>query len=92
MMSRQSQISATVSEATKERLDRFVESRGLKKNFVVEQALLYFIEARTELPDEALVPARLVLEDKAFDRIVQFVTSPQAPTEALRELMRAKDD
>ena len=47
-MSKQSQISATVSEATKERLDRFVESRGLKKNFVVEQALRYFIEARTE--------------------------------------------
>ena len=64
-MSKQSQISATVSEATKERLERFVESRGLKKNFVVEQALLYFIEARTELPDEALVPARLVLDDAA---------------------------
>ena len=35
MMSSQSQISATISEATKERLDRFAESRGLKKNFVV---------------------------------------------------------
>jgi hypothetical protein len=58
-MSSQSQISATISEATKERLDRFTESHGLKKNFVVEQALLYFMEARRELPDEALVPARL---------------------------------
>jgi len=92
MMSRQSQISATVSEATKERLDRFVESRGLKKNFVVEQALLYFIEARTELPDEALVPARLVLDDKAFDRIAERIASPPAPTEALRELMRGQGD
>jgi len=91
-MGSQSQISATISEATKERLDRFVESRGLKKNFVVEQALLYFIEARSELPDEALVPARLLLEDKAFDRIAKLVTSPQAPTEALRELMRAEGD
>jgi len=91
-MSSQSQISATISEATKERLDRFAESRGLKKNFVVEQALLYFMEARSELPDEALVPARLLLEDKAFDRIVKLVTSPQAPTEALRELMRGQGD
>ena len=39
-MSNQSQISATISQATKERLDRFTESHGLKKNFVVEQALL----------------------------------------------------
>ena len=56
-MSDQSQISATVSVATKEKLDRFTESHGLKKNYVVEQALLYFMEARRELPDEALIPA-----------------------------------
>jgi uncharacterized protein (DUF1778 family) len=91
-MSSQSQISATVSVATKEKLDRFTESHGLKKNFVVEQALLYFMEARRELPDEALVPARLVIEDKAFDRIVELVENPPAPTPALRELMVGKDD
>ena len=91
-MSTQSQISATISEATKEKLDRFAESHGLKKNFVVEQALLYFMEARRELPDEALVPARLVVEDKAFDRLAKLVTSPPAPTKALRDLMRGQDD
>ena len=87
-MSDQSQISATVSVATKERLDRFTESHGLKKNFVVEQALLYFMEARRELPDEALIPARLVLDDKVFDRVAALLENPPAPTEALRELMR----
>ncbi len=91
-MSSESQISATISEATKEKLDRFTESHGLKKNFVVEQALLYFMEARTELPDEALVPARLVVEDKAFDRIAEAMTNPSAPTQALRDLMRGRDD
>jgi len=91
-MSSQSQISATISETTKERLDRFTESHGLKKNFVVEQALLYFMEARRELPAEALVPARLVVEDNAFHRIVELLTSPPAPTKALRELMRGQGD
>jgi hypothetical protein len=89
-MDDQSQISATISVATKERLDRFTESHGLRKNFVVEQALLYFMEARRELPDEALVPARLVLEDKAFDRIATLLESPAPPTKALRELMRGQ--
>lgn len=87
-MSSQSQISATISEATRKRLDRFTESHGLKKNFVVEQALLFFMEARRELPDEALVPSRLVLEDKAFDRIAELVENPPAPTLALRKLVR----
>jgi hypothetical protein len=87
-MSDPSQISATVSAATKERLDRFTESHGLKKNYVVEQALLFFMDARRELPDEALIPGRLVLEDRAFDRLAASLEKPAAPTTALRELMR----
>jgi uncharacterized protein (DUF1778 family) len=82
-----SQISATISAATKEKLDRFTESHGLKKNFVVEQALLFFMEARRELPDEALLPARIVLKDEDFERVVAMLAEPSAPTKALRELM-----
>lgn len=87
-MSENSQISATISTATKERLDRFTERHGLKKNFVVEQALLYFMEARRELPDEAFIPTRLVLESRAFARIAKLLEEPPAATDALRELMR----
>lgn len=89
-MSEQSQISATISAATKERLDRFVEMHGLKKNYVVEQALLYFMEARRELPNEGLLPARLVLDDAQFDRLTESLAHPAPPTEALRELMRGQ--
>ena len=91
-MSKESQISATISAATKEQLDEFTEGRGLKKNYVVEQALLYFMEARRDLPDEALVPVRLVVDDKAFDRIAKLVVDSPAPTEALRELMGGSGD
>ena len=84
------QVSATVSAATKQKLDRFTEELGLKKNFVVEQALLYFMESRRELPDEAFIPTRIVLEDAAFDRLVARLGSPAVPTPALRKLMRGK--
>ncbi|MBN8614091.1 MAG: DUF1778 domain-containing protein [Deltaproteobacteria bacterium] len=89
-MSEQAQISAQISPATKEQLDRFTERLGLKKNYVVEQALLYFMEARRELPDEALIPTRIVLEDAAFERVAQLLEAPPAPTRALRELMRGR--
>lgn len=89
-MSDQAQISAQISPATKEQLDRFTERLGLKKNYVVEQALLYFMEARRELPDEALIPTRIVLEDAAFERVAQLLEAPPAPTRALRELMRGR--
>lgn len=82
------QVSATISAATKDKLDRFTEQLGLKKNFVVEQALLFFMESRRELPDEAFVPTRLVLDDDRFDELVARLESPPAPTGLLVELMR----
>lgn len=90
MSTRSAQVSAIISAATKEKLDRFSEELGLKKNFVVEQALLFFMESRRELPDEALIPTRIVLDDDAFDRLVERLEAPATPTPALRELMRGK--
>ena len=59
---------------------------------MVEQALLFFMEARRELPDEALVPARIVLQDEDFDRVVAMLAEAPAPTKALRELMSGHGD
>lgn len=89
-MAQETQISVSVSETTREKLDRFTESRGLKKNFVVEQALLYFMESRRDLPDEAFIPSRIVLGDPEFDRLTKLLDRPPKPTRALVELMRGR--
>ncbi len=86
-MSGEAQVSATISATTKERLDRFTERAGLKKNFVVEQALLYFMESRRELPDEAFIPTRIVLDEVGFDKVVNRLETPTEPTGELVELM-----
>jgi uncharacterized protein (DUF1778 family) len=86
-MHKHSRVSARVSPATKESLLRFSESRGLKRSFVVEQALLYFMEARRALPDEAIIPARLVLAGTAFDKLLDRLKTPPAPKRRLRALM-----
>lgn len=82
------QVSATISASTKNKLDRFTEQLGLKKNFVVEQALLFFMESRREIPDEAFIPTRLVLDDAHFDELVARLEPPASPTGRLVELMR----
>lgn len=83
------QVSATISSTTKEQLDRFTEEFGLKKNFVVEQALLYFMASRRELPNEAFIPTRLVLDDDSFDNVLARLRAEPSPTTALRQLMRS---
>ncbi len=87
-MPTEAQVSATISAATKDKLDRFTEQLGLKQDFVVEQALLFFMESRRELPDEAFIPTRLVLDDERFDELVARLHPHAAPTARLVELMR----
>ena len=55
---------------------------------MVEQALLFFMESRRELPDEALIPTRIVLGNAAFDRLMK--AKAPAPTKALRDLMHGR--
>jgi len=76
-----------LSTSTKERLDLFTERLGMKKNFVVEQAILFFMQSRCELPDEAFIPTRIVLGDEGFEEFVQMIESDDQPTQALVELM-----
>lgn len=45
-MSKPARISVQVSPETKDKLNSFLQRRGLKQNFVVEQALLYYLEAK----------------------------------------------
>jgi hypothetical protein len=54
--------------------------------------MLFYMVARREMPDEALVPARIVLENATFDRVAAMVENPPQATRALREMMRDRDD
>ncbi|EFK08451.1 conserved hypothetical protein [delta proteobacterium NaphS2] len=81
------QISAHVSEGTKGKLDRLSKMRGMRKAFVLEQALLYHFRALEELPEEAFLPPRLVLSQDSFEKVVEWVENPPSPTKAMQELM-----
>jgi hypothetical protein len=87
-MANRSKISATISAETQTKLNRFSRARGLKKNDIVEQALLMYMEASSDLPDEPFIPTRLILEDEAFDKVVHQLKQPAGPTKPLRMLMR----
>ena len=60
-MTRSTQISAPISQETKDLLEKHVKATGIKKGHLIESALRYHLRALHELPADALVPARLVL-------------------------------
>ena len=83
------QISAQISLATKERLERFVRATGVTRTHVIEQALLHHLRALEELPAEAIVPTTLVLARESAERVREVV---ERPPEAPDDLRRLFDD
>ncbi len=78
-----SQIAGDVSEETKQLVERFTEARGLKKGFVLEQALLHYVQAMNELPADLIVPARIVVTPESLAAVQARLAHPQPPTAAM---------
>lgn len=89
---KQPQISAHVSEETKFKLDKLSRARGLRKAFMMEQALHYYFRALEELPEEALLPPRIVVGPEGIDKVLDMIENPSEPTNAMLELMNGDSD
>ena len=91
-MPKVAQISAVVSEDTKELLDRLVRRTGLKKGYVLEMALRHHLQALQELPPDILIPPRIVVSRKTAEDLAERLSKPGRPTRALRKLMSENGD
>lgn len=89
-MNRETQISAVISETTKELLERHVRATGVKKGYLVEQALRHHLQALQELPADVIVHPRIVVTRKSGGALLREIEKAK-PTEALRELLRDGD-
>jgi len=83
-------ISAHISEETKEQVERYAHAHGVKKDALVEQALLHHLQALRELTADVIIPPRLALSEASFAQAAALTTKPRRPTKALRGLMSGK--
>jgi hypothetical protein len=84
------QISAYISKATKQQVERYTEAHGVKKGHLIEEALLHHLQALRELPADIVIPPLLVLTSESFDKVSDLVNKPRKPSKALRDLMAGK--
>jgi hypothetical protein len=89
-MSKEIQISALVSPETRELLEKHVRATGVKKGYLVEQALRHHLQALAELPSDVIVQPRLVVSRKSGRAILKTLRTAK-PNAALRKLMRNGD-
>lgn len=87
-MTHSTQISAQISASAKQLLDEFSAVSGIKKSRIVEDALWYYLRARQDLPESAMVPSRMVLSEQGAAAVEKSLTEPPQPAPALVRLMR----
>ena len=87
-----SQVSAVISSTTRTLLERHVRATGVKKGHLLEEALLYHLRALEALPADILVPPRIVLTERSFERVLRQIKSPPRPTKKLVALMKRYGD
>ena len=89
-MPKETQISAIISEATRERLEKHARATGTKKGHLIEQALIHHLQALEQLPAEMIVRPRIVVSRKTGDAIARQIETAE-PTPALRHLLNDGD-
>ena len=82
------QVSAYISEETKAEVEAYVKRRGVKKAHLIEEALQHHLQALREIPEDLIIPSRLVLAGEAMAEIAERITQVDQPTESLKALFR----
>ena len=87
-MAATTQISAHISKETKAEIEAYVRQKGVKKAFLIEEALRHHLQALREIPEDVMIPARLVLTKDSLATIAREIDTDEEPTEALKSLFR----
>ncbi len=87
-MSTTTQVSAHISEETKAEIEAYVKRRGVKKAYLIEEALQHHLQALREIPEDLIIPSRLLLSDEAMAEIADRITREDQAAEALKALFR----
>lgn len=82
------QVSAYISEETKAEVEAYVKRRGVKKAYLIEEALQHHLQALREIPEDLIIPSRLVLTDEAMVETEKRIAQENHSTEALKALFR----
>ena len=83
------QISAYIEDDIKQKMERYSSAHGLKKGYLIQNALDYYLNALYEIPGSFIVPSQLTVTEEDFQAIVAL--EQREPNEKLKTLMHDED-
>ena len=78
------QISAYINPETKKELEYYSKYKGMKKSFLVEEALNFHFRALREIPEMFIIPTKILVNNEEFENIINL---DDEPNKKLKELL-----
>ncbi len=71
-------------------LDAYVRRRGIKKSFVIEEALRRYLAALNEIPEDYIIPPVVRVSAASMREVADLLESPPPPTSDMQRLMSGR--
>jgi antitoxin component of RelBE/YafQ-DinJ toxin-antitoxin module len=81
-------ISATISTQTKISVENYLKKTGLKKSVLIETALLHYLQAFKEIPQDVIIQTQIHVSPNTLQQLSNLLENPPEPNEALKNLMQ----
>ncbi len=85
-MSSSTQISANISDETRELLERYVAAHGVKKSHLIETAVLHHLSALDSIPADLIIPPVIEVSQVTGKAILDRIKKPKPVTDSMRAL------
>ncbi len=85
-MNSETQISANISAETRELLERYVATHGVKKSHLIETALQHHLSALDSIPADLIIPPIIEVSRATGKTILDRIENPMPATDAMRAL------
>jgi hypothetical protein len=85
-MSSSTQISANISDETRELLERYVAAHGVKKSHLIETAVLHHLSALDSIPADLIIPPVIEVSQVTGKAILDRIKKPKPVTDRMRAL------
>ncbi len=64
------QISAYIEDDIKKKMEAYSAAHGLKKGFLIQNALDYYLNALHEIPSSMMTPSHICVDTETFEMLV----------------------
>ena len=80
------QISAYIQDDVKQKLEDYSTNHGMKKGYLIENAIEYYLNALIELPSNVLVPSNITISKDTYNEIEKLEN--KEPNLELKNLLK----